>query len=370
MKNLKNLLDSVALATAEETKQNIQEGVLAVIRNNPIIDFQTALKMLTMATNIKDHNTVVKLNKMLDAYFPVGESMEEILDTTSADNGEVATVGKGELPPFDNASFDKMSDYIKRFLSQYNGADSHTTELSNKLAAGIDAMMGVKEGEDMPHTEDVILPIAVDTLEVEDLNEKLEKELVKAENAYKLIEDSDVVEYTKAVIRTTNLHKLYAIGDSIIYHIVDHYANLFNKNTEVVLNEVSEDMARMRDTLFAVYVLKQLMNNDIATNSPLYRYLKSALEAVEDTLNIGWSEVINYNGKWAIICNDNTVVATAQDYEDAFFTVDESSVVVHKDEEETEPVRLAEIEKEDLSEAMKVKEETTPTVDLSEVKNN
>lgn len=369
MKNLKNLLDSVALATAEETKQNIQEGVLAVIRNNPIIDFQTALKMLTMATNIKDHNTVVKLNKMLDAYFPVGESMEEILDTTAADNGEVTTAGKGELPPFDNASFDKMSDYIKRFLTQYNGADKHT-ELSDKIAAGIDAMMGVKE-EEMPHTEDVILPIAVDTLEIEDLNEELEKELVKAENAYKLTEESDVVEYTKAVIRTTNLHKLYAIGDSIIYHVVDHFANLFNKNTEVVLNEVSENMGKMRDSLFAVYVLKQLMNTDIATNSPLYRYLKTALEAVEDTLDAGgWSEVINYNGKWAIICNDNTIVATAQDYEDAFFTVDESSVVVHKDEEETEPVRLAEIKKEDLSEAMKDKEETTPTVDLSAIKNN
>lgn len=356
MKNLKNLLDSVALATAEETKQNIQEGVLAVIRNNPIIDFQTALKMLTMATNIKDHNTVVKLNKMLDAYFPVGESMEEILKEES----------QPTLLADNSNPFEKMKELIEEAFKN-NVAKPNKEAFENLLGR----MMEVPaDAEEIPHDEDIILPVAVDTLELEDLNEALLEQLVKAENAYKLVEESNVVEYTKAVIRTTSLHKLYAIGDSIIYHIVDHYANLFNKNTEVVLNEIADDMAKMRDTLFAVYVLKQLMNKDVATNSPLYRYLKRALEAVEDTLEIGWSEVINFDGKWAIICNNDTVVATAQDYENAFFTVDESSVVVHKDEEETEPVRLAEIKKEDLSEAMKDKEETTPTVDLSAIKNN
>ena len=353
MKDLKNLLNTVAIATAEETVENIQAGVLSIVRNNSDISFSIALKLLTMATNLKDHNTVVKLNKMLESYYPIGESMEEILEAVTPEETILLTDKKA---PLDNEAFDKMGDYIKNFMKTQ--LPSGGNDLAERIAQGLDTIMGANK-EEMSHVEDITLPFPIDTLEIEDLNEEFLEAIKKVESSYQLIEESNVVDFVKAVIRKLKLHQLYSIGDSVITHIVDYYTNLFNKNTEVVLAEISDDMARMRETLFAAYVLNQLQTNAVK-GSPLYRYLQDAIDAVEETLNNGgWSEVINYENKWAVLCNDDTIVATAQDYEDAFCRVDETST--------KEAVRLAEVEKEDLSK-YDGGLANTASVDLSESK--
>lgn len=320
MKDLKNLLNTVAIATADETKNTIQEGVLAVIRNNNSIDFNMALRMMNMATNLKDHNTVVKLNSMLDGFYPVGESMDEIL---KEDMTQPTLLAENENP------FEKMRDIItgafKESIAKPNQAAFEN--LMGRLMPTIPA----DAEEEIGHSDEVMLPIPIDTLEIDDLNEKLLEDLNRVENSYQLTEESNVVDFVKAVIRTMKLHEMYNIGDSIVNHVIEHYCNLFNKNFDVVIAPVEEDLARMRETLCASYLLHQLHAEDkVIKGSKLDKYLRDAIMEVDNTLDCGYSEIVNFNEKWAVICNGDKVVATADDYENALISLED-------DEEEVQP---------------------------------
>lgn len=325
MKDLKNLLNTVAIATADETKNSIQEGVLAVIRNNNSIDFDMALRMMNMACNLKDHNTVVKLNSMLDGFYPVGESMDEIL---KEDASQPALLAENE-----ENLFEKMRDII-------TGAFKESVSKPNQAA--FESLMGrlmptipADTEEEIGHSDEIILPIPIDTLELDDLNEKLIEDLKRVENSYQLVEETNVVDFVKAVIRTMKLHELYNIGDSIINHIVEHYCSLFNKNIDVVLSSVEEDMTRMRETLCASYLLHQLHADDkVIKGTKLDKYLEEAIMEVNNTLDCGYSEIINFNEKWAVICNGDKVVATADDYENALISLDDEV------EEEVQPKEI------------------------------
>lgn len=314
MKDLKNLLGTVALATSEETKRDIQEGVLSIVRKNPV-DFQTAIDMLNMATNLKDHDTVVKLAEIVDSCTPAGESIEEILSTNCCE----AETSEEETTPFitnDNKVDDEMNDF---------------RELGKKLKSVIrrqfDIAHGIKREQDYNEDEhvhvhehedtEIVLPFEVDVLKLEDLNEELLKNLEKMENSIKTsVEYTDLAGYVRNVIAGLNLHKIYEIDDSIILHIVSHFkeSNGCLVPTEELMK--SGKMIELRKTLTSLYVLYKLMDL-CKDNKKAKSAILSSIDVVVNSLaQGGFSEVINYNKEWAILCDNFKVVMSASVFDD------------------------------------------------------
>lgn len=289
MKDLRSLLRTVEVATSKTTKQNIQEGILGLIRNNTTIKFDVALKLMTMSCNILDHNTVVKLNKMIEDLNPVGESLEDILD-----NAETAAkhIGAGGI---DQEAFEAMKEQIQNIF-----VGTQPTLLANKEESKAEVEDFGLDQNQIAHNEDITYPCPIVVVEMDEMDQALLDYLKKVMYVTKADKDN-LIGYVKSVILNSTVYKYCKLGESVVKFIVNNFCAIHNLEIEKVLEENAEELLKLMNTFLAIYVLANMETNTDKQKELIAKTIDAVMEGLE---NSQYGEFINYNRKWAVIVGD------------------------------------------------------------------
>lgn len=278
--DLKALLNLVATATSNETKNSIKEGVLDLIRANENIPFEEAHKLMGMAVQLNDHNTVVKLIKRIEDLSPVGESVVSLLAT----EGENSNTN-GNVPPIGMEIFENLSKVIGKMV------DKNLIE------------------EELHEDEKIELPFEIQTVETD--NKEVMDELDERMTKCNIDNMHNIIPFIYEV--THNIAKSFNVGDSIITRILEVAAEKINIKVDDILKDqvIVEEISKLRESLFALYVLHAI--NKTCHRESETDYMLSAIKSVEESIMTReYAELINYEKEWAVLCGNSVLVAASK----------------------------------------------------------